>query len=767
MSVRENQFPLVTVSRVALMLCAGMTGLGTSTTSALAQGNAGAVPALAADSAGEIEEIVVTAQKTGSTTLQKTPLAITAFSDAQLKGSLTTNIKDLAPSAPSVSVGQLAQAAEIYIRGVGTNNVQNGSDPDVTMQIDGVYIARPSEMFGDFLDVDRIEILRGPQGTLYGRNAVGGTINIISKTPSNTFTGEEALTYGNYNTVQEQAYVSGPLIPGKLLGSLAIDYLYHDAYLKNITPGGNDVYNANHGGVHGQLRYEATDHITATTRFDWAALDEDIESYSNPLAPFINSAGMIVPSQAPGVDSLVGNFSKVALNTPQTETSHTYGVSEDIDAALDDHLTLKSITAFRENHYRVIVDTDDTDINYEITPMNEDEQELTQELNLQANYGRVDAVSGLYYYHEKDSSLGGAEVTPSAIVPGSPPKSALIQVTPVTWTDAAAAFAQATYHVTPTVGLTVGARYTWEKKRLDQDYEKEFTGPPVVDIPPYPFLGTSTRDFHAVTPKFGIDWNVTPDAMVYLSATRGYKSGGFNYAAATVATESFNPETIWSYEIGARTDWFDHKLRANLTAFKYDYNNLQAQSAIGPGLVTISNAAGASIKGIELEMTAKPTRDWRLTANLTLLDATYISYTNAPVAGALLPYVVHLPQYDAAAGTFNASGNRLDDAPRYTAFLAAERDWDLSGGTVYARTEYYWQDRVYFDPTNLDVQSQAPYGLVNAFAGYNTNGNWQVQLYGKNLANKGYYITTAANGLVPGGFVGAPRTFGIRVSYSF
>src|SRR5580704_16111996 len=164
-----------------------------------------------------IEEIIVTAQKTGAQSIQQTPLAMSAFS----ADDLSSNIKDLSAYSPNVNIGETNTNAMIYIRGIGTNNVFWSSDPDVTVQLDGIYLARPEVLFNDFLDVDRVEVLRGPQGTLYGRNAVGGTINIISKAPGDEFHAEEVLTGGNYGTVQEQGYVSGPLIRDKLQGSIS------------------------------------------------------------------------------------------------------------------------------------------------------------------------------------------------------------------------------------------------------------------------------------------------------------------------------------------------------------------------------------------------------------------------------------------------------------------------------------------------------------------------------------------------------------------
>jgi len=406
--------------RLVMPLCAGLAG-GLLPEAARAQ---------SADTS-QLEEVVVTAQKTGST-VQKTPISMTALTSADLDKSLTQSIKDLGTSVPNVSIGQTTAYAMIYIRGIGTNNVGNGSDPDVTVQLDGIYLARPVELFNDFTDVERVEVLRGPQGTLYGRNAVGGTINIISKTPSDKFSATEALTYGNYNTVQEQAYVTGPIVPDKLQFSVAFNYLHHDPYLKNLDPAGNDLQNANHGGIHGQLQWEPSANVTATTRFDWMLLGENPASFSVPNGS--------IP-EAPLANSLVGakNF-KVAQNTPDYQSEAGGGISEDINATINQHWSLRSLTAFRENHLHQAFDGDNTEIAASTFNQTDKENQATQEFDLNWRYNRFKGVTGVYYFREYISTFINQSLAPAAGYPGSPPAALSFQATPVTNADAGAAF---------------------------------------------------------------------------------------------------------------------------------------------------------------------------------------------------------------------------------------------------------------------------------------------------------------------------------------
>jgi iron complex outermembrane recepter protein len=715
----------------------------------------------ATQDAGPIQEIVVTAEKTGAQSIQRTPISMSAFSSDDLSKTLSNNIMDLGAYSPNVNIGETNTNAMIYIRGIGTNNVFWSSDPDVTVQLDGIYLARPQILFNDFLDVERVEVLRGPQGTLYGRNAVAGTINIISKKPSNTFSADEILTYGSYSNFHEQAYVTGPIVPGQLQFSVAFNYLYHDAYVKNINPAGNSIDTADHKGVHAQLRWEPSDDVTATTRFDLMSLNEIPNTFAIPATTF------------PGAtlsNSIVGNNDfHTAMNSPEYWQQHDGGVSEDIEAALNSHWTLRSLTGYRVHHSDTGADSDSTDLNLSFAPMHFSENEESQELDANWHYSAFKGVVGVYYFHEGDTT-----VTTPLFPRGNP---ALGTRAPVSFsastkvdTDAEAGFAQGTYQLTDTLSFTAGIRYTAEQKSFNE-YDSGFgvVAPPKRLTPTFSL--EEKRHFHGTTPKLGLDWQVTPADLLYFSATRGYKSGGFFPTQSPVSTlgTTYDPETIWSYEIGAKTDWFDRRLRVNVAGFLYHYNNLQVTSLLKPGFSSIANAASASVKGLELEITAKPLPHWRITANGTYLHATYSSFPNASPPTTLYPYLVGDPQYNPITHTVNAAGNYLDQAPRFTAFLAAERDWSFNFGSIFARAEYSWTDRAYYDPSNVKVFSQSPYGLVNSFVGFNSaDGHWSAELYGKNLANKEYFVTMAGNGgAILAGIAGTPRTYGVSAGYHF
>ena len=706
-----------------------------------------------------LDDIVVTASRTGETKAQRTPVAISVLSGDRLNSALAVNVKDLVQITPNLSVAQTTASAQIYIRGIGSSNVYAGSDPDVTVQSDGVYIARAFGQFTDFVDVQRIEVLRGPQGTLYGRNAVGGTINIISRLPTDEFHAKAQITAGDYGLFQEQTYASGPLIPGRLQASLATNYIRHDDYFKNVVPNVNGTENANRGGVRGQLRFEASDTVELISRADYSQGSEHVQSYDHLLAPV---------SYAPLASSLIGNSLRLAEDQGSHSDTKLWGVAEEINIRLGDTLALKSLTAARKSQYKLIVDQDATEIAGGTSGQFEVSRQVSQEFNLTLNTRRIEAVAGLFYFHDHDSTTVVSNIPPSLRTPAA--RSALTVYRPETYTESYAAFAQGTFHFNDRLSATAGLRYTRDTRSIDQNVTRVSLNPATFGtaLTGFPFVASQRRRFTAVTPKFGINYQIEPSVLIYASATRGYKSGGTNFSATNTAALGFDPETIWSYEAGLKSEFLQRRVRLNVSAFKYDYSGLQIQTLIGPGNVSIGNAASAHVKGLEIEGSAKPVTNLLLTANLALLDASYSSFPQAVLPGPLAPYVAGDPRYSAATNTFNAEGRRLNAAPGSSFSLSGQYDLPVGPGKAFVRGEYYHQSRAYYDPANSFILSQKPYGLVNASIGFNSNdGHWSAQLVGKNLAQARYFIAFGANGIVPAAISGAPRTIAVQLTRSW
>ena len=712
------------------------------------------------DAAG-LSDIIVTGSRTGAASVQRVPIAITAFSADRLDGSQVLNIKDLVQLTPSLNVAQVTASAVVYMRGIGSSNVFGGSDPSVTTQLDGVYIARAFGQFQDFVDVERLEVLRGPQGTLYGRNAIGGTINIISRKPDDELTGKAQVSYGNYDAFTGQFFVAGPLVEGKVQASLAGSYVRRDDYFDNVVAGRPGTQHANRGGLRGQLRIVAADNVELITRADWSKGNERFDSYDHLLVQY-RPAGA---NPTPLANSIVGDFHRVALNSPQFNRTKFWGLAQEVNVDLSSSLTLKSLTAYRRSSYDLRVDSDGTELLGAEAGQAETSRQFSQEFNLTYNSDRFNGVLGLFYFHDRTSTDLFANNYASPSLPAA--AAFRIATTPDSITSSVAAFAQGTFKLTPELGITAGIRYTRDKKRIEQNFNRiSFaTG---ASTPGFPFVFDLSRSFDAFTPKVGVDYQVTPDILAYASVTRGFKSGGTSIFANTVADLSFEPETIWAYEGGLKSELLDRRLRVNLSFFRYDYKDLQVQSLVAPGVVAIRNAADARITGGEVEITAKPVRALTLTANYALLDAEYRAFGNASVPNQLVPFVTGDSRFNAATRTYNASGNRLNAAPKGQLSGSATLNVDLAGGNVFLRGEYYYQSRVFYDASNAPIFSQRPYDLVNASVGWTSaDRDWTLQVIGKNLADKQYLITIAANGLVPAGLAGAPRTVAVQLTKNF
>lgn len=694
----------------------------------------------------QLEEIIVTATKTGETNLQSTPLAITAFSGAQLEDRGITGVRGLVEYTPGLQMADQSGYAQLYIRGIGSNNVFVGSDPSSTTHMDGVYLARPLSYFSDFLDVERVEVLRGPQGTLYGRNSVGGTINIISRKPSDTFTGEAQAFYGNYNAYGLKGYISGPIADTGMKFSLAANRLAHDAYYENVSTG-NDLGNQNAFGVRGQLLVPLGERGDFTLRADYAKSTDALGTYSKLLQPIGN----------PLDDAILTDYHKFAADQDNHTTLQNFGAAAEINYTISDNLSLKSLTAARSLKGSIITDADATSLNLfrtAISPIIQ--RQYSEELNLTGKFENLTFVTGAYYFQENvreplSLSLPGFGVSHFQ--------------RPRLKAESYALYGQGEYWITPELSVVAGVRYTKETK--DYFLRDFWTTSASFDIPtaeaaptigaPFfadPFIVNTSRGDHAWTPKFGLNYKPNDDMLLYASVTRGFKSGGYEYGAtnAVDSARGYAPEYLWAYEVGVKSDWLDKRLRLNLAGFYYDYKDLQVTLFTPPANAITDNAASAKVKGVEVEIQARVLPGLDLSANLAYLDAYYSSYPGATVT---------------AFGPFNASGKRLNSSPEFTMTLGGVYTHEIGeNGAVYVGVDYHWQSTIYFTPANGGVggvtnyaERQKGYGLWNARVGWDSpEGQWGFAVIGRNLANKGYVTGTVNYTPNISGRVGAPRT---------
>jgi iron complex outermembrane receptor protein len=668
--------------------------------------------------------------------MQKVALSISAFTGKDLADSQVTNFRELAEYTPNLSVTENNGQAQVYLRGVGSDNVFLGSDPSVSMNVDGVYLARPSAQFSNFLDVDRVEVLRGPQGTLYGRNSIGGAINIISRAPGDDFQAATGITLGNYAALGLDGYVSGPLIPGVVEASVAADYQKHSAFYQNIVPTGNNVGDEDEKNVRAQLRVHITPDLEATTRLDGSWSNYAQESYSFLRQPF-----------SPLTTEILGSHEYIAANTPSHVVQRDWGIAQEVDWTIGDHAKLRSLSAYRDTYYNLSLDSDATELSIVNTYADEHEHQFSEEVNLNLKYDKFDMVSGAYVFRDSDENLISIYVFPASVRVGFDPRVP---------SRSNAVFTQLTFHATSQLAFTAGIRYTDEGKEIYQNRAS-------YDISTGAQLPGTLQIYHlspswtAVTPKFAVEYTIRENVLAYLSATRGFKSGGINFAPSSEATAIFAPETLWSYEAGLKSTWLDRRLRFNATAFYYEFKGLQVLEYVNLSATDITNAASATEKGVELETVAVPIRNLELGASLTWADGVYSSYPNAPTLGC-----------ECAAGRADATGHTLDNLPRYSAGTSAKYSWDLVGGSsVFVRGEYNWKSRMYFTPQNDALESQAAYGIGNLFIGYRASQkHWQANAFVKNASNTFYATSTATLVSPVGAHVGDPRTYGLQFNWA-
>ncbi|HVY33140.1 MAG TPA: TonB-dependent receptor, partial [Caulobacteraceae bacterium] len=417
------------------------------------------------------------------------------------------------------------------------------------------------------------------------------------------------------------------------------------------------------------------------------------------------------------------------------------------------------------------------------------EYQLSQEFNLLDAVGPVSGVVGYYYFYDhermdlKSLAVGGNAKTPS---PTAGTYTYSVNYQP---TLSNAVFISQTYKITPTLSINAGVRYTWERKTLDTLNLTTLYEPgaaPIYPAPGFvysnlapnsnPFVADLNQDAHATTPKIGVDWQATPDVLLYAWASEGYHSGGYSFSARSTIGAGYGPETLWAYEAGAKTDWFDRTLRVDVAAFRYIWAGLQFNALVSqtPSISTTSNAGRASLNGLEATVIWKPKAvpGLTLTGNTTLLSTRYDYFPKyAPPGGT--PSIGLSPQCVTPNGlrctVYNATGNKLINAPDVSLVTTAQQDIDLgSVGTAYVRGEWSYTSRTYFDPTNAPLLGQPPYSLFNASVGFQPArlAQWDFALWGKNLSNEKRNQGIAAGSIVAT-TPGDPLTFGVRIKYAY
>lgn len=732
----------------------------------------------------ELEEVIVTARKREEP-LQQTPVSITAFTAEQVEKPGFDDITDIARFAPNVvfdqGTGNTGGAfnSQLFIRGVGQVDFLFSTDPGVGIYVDEVYLPRVVGSIMDLMDIERVEILRGPQGTLYGKNTIGGALSITSQRPADKFGAVASLTTGSRDRIDGKVSVDVPLIENELSGRLTFSSRNQDGYVKR-TNGGEAAGDTNSDGFRGMLHWTPGDGWDVLAIGDYNRRRE--EAIANELVDVRTTdpvAGLwnflVAPTYGPGSvydGRFVTTGSESQATAPSFSNLDMFGVSLNISKEVSDAISVKSVTAYRDEESTFGMDQDHSPFRYLETNNDNEHDAISEELQINGTHfdDRLNWVAGVFYMHESASDaydvvLGGGlfdalEALPGAFLPlapgvicppppgvfmpcaggaGNPFNVALdfeLTIFDDIKIDSYAGYAQGTFNFTDKLSITTGGRYTWEDKEFTTMLVRNASG--VTTLPET----TVSNSWDAFTPRVGMEYQATPDIMGYIAGSRGFKSGGFNgRSQSLVEIESFDPEYVWSYEAGFKTEWLDNRLLLNIAGFFNDYTDIQLTSihAVQGVIVAVTENAGeARIKGMELEMVAQPFEPLLIRGGLGYTDAKYTVL--APGATVTLDHkLVKVPKWN---------GNLIVD---YEIPAGAWGSLTLGGDLSYRSSHFN-------EVNNTPILKQEAYTLFGAHLRFQTSDErWEATLFGTNIGGKRYMT----NGLQSyGSFGTADATFG-------
>lgn len=667
--------------------------------------------------------IVVTAQRREEN-IQNVPIAITALDQQQLQTAGVSDTFNLKAAVPGLNIATASAYALPQIRGIGTGGGGPGVENPVAVYIDGVYIANASGALLRLNDIEQVAVLKGPQGTLFGRNATGGVIQITTRSPQQKFSANISGTVANVDTYGGDAFITGGLAPD-LAASASVSYNNQQHGFGSNLFTGKDVDDGNNFAGRARLLWTPGD----ATRI---SLNGDYSRYHGrrPALATIND------TFTTGHTPHVGGYWDTFTDFPPDQTVEQEGGSVTIQHDLSDSLRFLSISAYRQSLTEFQVDNDGSVIPFVAAnvTVRQTDQQFSQEVQLQSiAAGKFKWTIGAYYYRARAAAdpvnLFGPFL---ALVPGLPPGVDTSSVLGTQHIESIAGFAQGTYEIFDNTNLTLGTRYTTEQRKLSQSQLLLGNGAVIVPIHDDERF---KADFDRPTWRASLDHRFSPDVLAYISFNSGFKSGFFNVAAFDSASRLVKPEFLDAYEIGVKTDLLDHRLRFNAAAFYYDYKNIQAFYIIR-GLGTLANGKGATSHGIDADVTWRVTPELTLTAGAAWLHARYDEFPNA-LRTTSLPGGGNAVTFD-----LDATGNVVQLAPTYTGnagFSYTIPFLSNDSGSVTVAANYYHNDGFFADPQNRVKQSS--YNTVDASLTWAApEDRYSVRLWARNLTNEQYAL---------------------------
>lgn len=749
---------------------------------------------------GGIAEIVVTAQRRAEN-VQDIPIAISAFSGETLENANISSLEELQGRTPGLVLNSFSPGQpEVAIRGIGTKEDGAGASDSTLVMVDGVYFATRTATNLDIFDLERVEVLRGPQGTLFGKNAIAGVINYVTRKPTlGEFELKVRQTVGNFGTFDTGAGVNVP-ISDTIAARLSFSRRDTDGYLTRLDVGtaaipfgledDEDIGYAERFAWRAALRWEPSDATSLLISLDGADDNfgadnrepvgsagplHDCLCASNPVA--VNEAIGGTLGEGGGVYSYAGEilgFSKRDI----------FGAMAQLDHELN-FATLTVLGAYRDSTFKNVLDSaglppspivdltgahgnpnlgltappevgfafDNTDI------VDETGEQWTGEIRLTSpSSQRFRWVAGLFASQEdidRTEAIAFPALSDASLVPNFAAASMFFTG------KAIAGYGQASFDITDTLSITGGARYSYEKKEIEA--RNDITGSPNLMLLLAAFPLTRGEDsWENFSWRISGQYSPTNDLMVYATVSTGFKSGGFTGTATTAerATTAFDPEEATNYELGAKLDLFDRRLRINSSAFYVDYKDLQVTRFFQPvgsgfGEFITENAANAEIKGIEVELTARPIEWLELGGSYSYLDANYKDFFGTPDI----------------SGTGDFSGNRMRQAPEnvWSAYVQLSHELP-SGDTLTANVSGRHQGKVYTNADNNPLDVIDSYTLGDAWVSWQSaSRRWQLQAWVKNFTDEvwGTHVYTQRGSRIAFGTFGPPRQYGLTATFEY
>ncbi|MDA5194831.1 TonB-dependent receptor [Govanella unica] len=715
-----------------------------------------------------LEEIMVTARKF-SEALQDTPISITAFTATDLEKRGMSNISQIGDATPNMKfdatapISGASNAAAIFIRGIGQTDFILTVDPGVGLYLDGVYISRSVGGVLDLLDLERVEVLRGPQGTLFGRNTIGGAINLTSKKPDGKFAGMGEVTMGSYNRIDARLSVNIPIIEDKFFARISASSKNRDGFGRRLLT--DQKYgNQNTNSVRGAFRLLPSENIEINLSADYTRAREESPVttlvWDRPLSEFGGGAitGLynmfVAPVTGLPYDSrwLPHEKNTSYATGPTGSNLDVWGLSMTVDWDAGP-VAVKSITAYRKVKADFGRDPDGSPVVLVQTSNVMDTEQFSQEFQFtgKAMNDRLTWLAGAYYFKETGSDDVTANIGWGIFEALGIPLS--IHGPTIVDNRSYAAFLNLNYAITDKLNLSGGIRYSEDKKKATVNQYFTDLGILALANP------VGKKNFDDVTPKVSLDYRWTGEFMTYASYAKGFKSGGFTgrYVVPTLEPRPFDPEKLTTYEVGFKSQFLDNHVRLNASAFYSDYKDIQVTIFNGVAPET-RNAAKGRIKGAEVELTALPAEGLTVTGAIGYMDAKYTKFNPLDSVGLVLPLQIT---------------NKFVNTPKWSLNASAEYRFPLGekAGDIALRADWNYHSKIAMDAVNTPELIQKGMSLINSRISYHSpNEMWEFALFVTNLTNERYFVGGVADiasfGLVEATWA-RPREWGASVKASF